>query len=99
VVLGLVDRGVNESRELVRSVDALPSMGHLVAPPELVNSAATLTDLIDLLQHSNLVVEGELGLEVTPAGTQVRSTVKFRPREGVVSRVLAKLGITVNFNV
>jgi hypothetical protein len=35
-----------------------------------------------------MVVEGELGLELTPEGRSARSNVKFKPREGVFARML-----------
>ena len=52
--------------------------------------------MIDELQEKGLLVEGEAGFELTEAGQSVRGVVKFRPREGFISKLLQRLNVTVS---
>lgn len=95
--LGLVDRGVKSQGDLIKHVDTLTNLGHPQGDPEIV-STRKLADMVDALRDRDLVVEGEFGLEVSESGKTIRSTVRFKPREGALSKVLNKLSLTLNVN-
>lgn len=89
LALGIVDRAkIISVDELISQVSQAPSLGHPFAAPELSSSEGSLFEVVDGLKERGLVVEGELSLETTPAGKSLRQTVKFKPREGLVSKVL-----------
>ena len=96
MALGLVDRGINRQSYLTAAIESAPTLGHPFGSTEIVQEDISLSELIDALQDRNLLVEGELGLEVTPLGTTKRASIKFRPREGIISKVLQRLSVNVD---
>jgi hypothetical protein len=56
-----------------------------------------LPDLIETLSELGYLAEGEHGVEVTPAGQTTRMQLKFRPREGLISKLINRF--TVNANI
>jgi len=43
-----------------------------------------------------LVVEGEFGLELTSSGKTIRSSVKFRPKESLISKIINQFSIKID---
>jgi hypothetical protein len=98
IALGLADRTRTSTPKIITSAIQLASeIGHPLGAPELVSGPLAVADIVERLQQSDLLVEGELGLEMTETGTTARATVKFRPREGLLSKLLQR--VTVNANV
>jgi hypothetical protein len=98
IALGLADRTRTSTPKTITSAIQLASeIGHPLGAPELVSGPLAVADIVERLQQSDLLVEGELGLEMTETGTTARATVKFRPREGLLSKLLQR--VTVNANV
>lgn len=93
LALGLVDGQVRRREAVVEATALAPSLGHPFGEGEVVSAGAPLPDLLDALQDRGLLVEGELGLEVTPDGSTTRASVKFRPREGVVAKLLQRFSV------
>ena len=63
---------------------------------ELVDQTTALPEVIDALQDRGLIVEGEIGLELGPGGRQMRTSIKFKPREGLISKVKSRFSISVD---
>jgi hypothetical protein len=100
IALGLADRTRTSTRNTITSAIQLASeIGHPLGAPELVSGPLVVTDIVERLQQSNLLVEGELGLEMTETGITARATVKFRPREGVLSKLLQRVTLNANVSV
>jgi hypothetical protein len=99
LALAIADRNSGTENAIISAVNLAPELGHPFGDLELLPKGVSITDLIDALTEQGLVVEGELGMEVTQTGTAARATVKFKPREGVVSKLLNKLGLTVNVGI
>jgi len=98
LALGLIERGANSPSLVEGQLLQAPTMGHPFGSSELVCVGNTnLTTLIDELQDRKLVIEGELGLEVGPEGQRVRRTIKFQPREGLVSKIINRFSF--NFDL
>ena len=95
LALGLIERGAPTPSGLLSNLEAAPHLGHPYASPELM-SPASLPDVVEALQERGLVVEGEMSLEVTPAGNTIRSSVRFKPREGLVSKLLNRVSVTLS---
>jgi hypothetical protein len=63
---------------------------------DLVPQETTLPEVIDALHDRGLIVEGEIGLELATEGRQIRSSIKFKPREGLVSKIINRFSISVD---
>jgi hypothetical protein len=96
--LGLVDRGIRQLDQIREHLQVLPRIGHPLGSAEIVSNGDPIK-IVDQLMDRGLVVEGEMGLEVSAEGNSFRATVRFKPREGVLSKVLNKVGITMNVNL
>lgn len=96
LALALVDEGIGQRDAILNDANMAPEMGHPFGDAEVVESAVEMKDLVDSLRDKKLIVEGEFGFEVTPAGKSVRGLVKFAPREGLVTKLLNR--ITINFS-
>jgi hypothetical protein len=96
LALGLVERGINGSSNLLSTVESAPSIGHPFGDNELVRGHANIAQLLDDLGSLGYVAEGEHGVEITPTGTTLRSTVKYRPREGIFQRILNRLSLSLS---
>ena len=97
LALGLIDRETVSASELLDQLCAVPELGHPFGPNELTGvTPVELVELVQHLQELKLAAEGELGIELTPEGQSIRASVKFKPRDGLVARVLNHLNINVN---
>jgi hypothetical protein len=97
VALAAVDRGTRDRKALEKTVAAAPTLGHPFGPNEVVATTTKIGDLIDELKERGYVAEGEVELSVTDTGKEVRSKVKFAPRESFASKLMNR--ISVGFNL
>ena len=44
-------------------------------------------------------MEGEIGLEISPAGEKCRANVRFKPREGLISKLLRNFNMDVKVHL
>lgn len=96
LALGLIDRGAAAEDQLVERLLAVPALGHPFGVNEIApERVEKIVDLVHTLQEMNLATEGEVSLALTPEGSEIRSTVRFQPREGLVSRVLNRFNINI----
>jgi hypothetical protein len=98
VALGLIGRESRSEGHVASTIASLPGMGHPLAGNELVEPFLNAIDTISALKEKGLVVEGELGVEITPNGRTVRQSVQFRPREGIFAKIARVLSIKVNIS-
>ena|SRR6185436_6517976 len=94
--LGLVDRGSTSRKSVLDQLVLAPRIGHPQGQMELIPQDTTLPDVIDALQDRGLVVEGEIGLEVGLGGRQIRTSLKFKPREGLISKVISRFSFNID---
>lgn len=100
IALAAIDRGeASTAAAISRHVQLAPDLGHPLAPNELVDPKAHVTDLLNALKDRKMVVEGSMSIEVSPAGRSVRSEVKFRPREGVMEKLARVFSIKLDMNM
>ncbi len=71
-------------------------MGHLWGPMELVSGATSPSEVVEALVEGGFLVEGETTYEVTETGKSARTTVRFRPREGLFAKLLARINVTLS---
>ena len=99
IALGVTDRTPATTLNTISSaIELSPALGHPLGPAELVSGPAAVSKVIEELQDQGLLVEGEYGFEVTEKGATARATVKFRPREGLVSKLIQRLNVKVDIS-
>jgi len=96
LILGFVDRGVSDPLGVERAVARSESLGHRVSGTTLVDDEQSIQNTVHALSEAGYLVEGDIGLEVSPEGRIFRSSVRFRPKESVLSKVLARLNINID---
>jgi hypothetical protein len=97
LALGLVDRRKPASEEqLSELMPTAPQLGHPYSAMEILPRETGLSEVIDALRDRKLIVEGEVGYEVTEAGESTRATVKFQSREGLVSKLINRFELRIN---
>ena len=99
LALGLVDHGRSSVDTLIDQLKRTPSEGHPYGSLELLNSEVMLDDLIPALQEKGLLVEGEIGFEVSPDGQQYRAQVKFKPRESLINKLSRVFSVKVDISL
>ena len=95
-ILGLVDRIQLPKERIDQDLQRLAGMGHPIGETELVGPASSMVRIIDELQGKGLMVEGNLHYNITESGKIIRGNVKFKPREGAISKLINRLQLTMN---
>lgn len=98
VLLGLVDRGINQERDLTAEYYHVPILGHPYGPTEIIPQAENFKDLVQSLQERKFIVEGEFGYEISDTGKSIRASIKVKPREGLISKLLNRLSVNLNLD-
>lgn len=98
LALGFVDRGVSKRPVIAKMVTSAPAMGHPHGENEIVGPTRDVMEVIDALRERGLTVEGEIGVELGPDGVTRRASVKFKPSEGVTTKILNRVNVNVNVN-
>lgn len=96
VALGLVDQGIREGARIAEVGGQAPDLGHPFGNGELVEDAGGFVAAMSSLKDEGYLVEGEFGLEVSLAGRTVRSSIKVRPREGLLAKLLNTVKISIS---
>lgn len=95
LALGLIDRGITDRAQVPVLISKAPEFGHPLGVPELTE-IDNLLETVEALEDKGLVVEGELGVSITPSGTDIRANVKFKSKEGALSKVMNRVNVNVN---
>jgi hypothetical protein len=96
LALGLVDRGLQDPTAVLNELSKAPSVGHPFGAPELTSTGVPIGDTIDALQDKGYLVEGEIGIEMTGSAKSVRANIRFKPREGIVSKIASNVSIKLD---
>lgn len=98
VALGVVQRGeVSDLSKIQDNVALAPRLGHPFGKSEIASPEASILEIIDHLQSRQLIVEGEFGFELSEEGKAIRQTVRFKPREGLLSKLINRFSLSLNF--
>ena len=95
LALGLIDSGGLTSSRVLSDLEIAPQLGHPYAPAEITPETSLLR-VVEALQEQGLAVEGEESLELTNTGKIIRRSVRFKPREGLVSKLLNRVSVTLS---
>ena len=99
LALGLIDRGIEDLGDISLSMSTAERDGHIISPNEILDSAADVKDIIDEFKRSGIISEGELSWELSDQGRAIRSTVRFRPSEGLISRLSKIVALRIDLNL
>lgn len=98
LALGLVERGEFASiPQLVDQLVRVPDSGHPFGPSELIPPQGSFTEMIEMLRDHKLIAQGDHRLEITEEGASIRSHLRERPREGLLSKILNRTSATLSF--
>jgi predicted methyltransferase len=62
-------------------------------------SLPNVSQTVEALLEQGLLVEGEAGIEITPAGQSVRAAVRFKPREGLLSTLANIISVKIELTL
>jgi hypothetical protein len=96
LALGLVDRGLLAPSSVLNELSKAPEIGHPFGPPELTSARLPIGDTIEALEEKGYLVEGEIGLEMTGGARSLRASIRFKPREGIVSKLANNVSIKLD---
>ena len=65
----------------------------------MLNTNVDIHDVVETLQESGFLVEGEFGIELTEDGKSVRSTVRFKPKEGLIQKISRIFSVNVDLSL
>ncbi|HYO91720.1 MAG TPA: hypothetical protein VEQ40_08795 [Pyrinomonadaceae bacterium] len=98
LALGLIERGqINSIPQLIDLLVKTPDLGHPLASTEIMPPRQSFMEIIEELQARQLVSRGAGRFEITDEGRALRSRVRERPREGLISKILNRLSANLNF--
>gem|GEM_PF-4792232 len=99
LALGFVDIMHSSAGETLATVAKAPGLGHPFSQNELLGPNFQPSDLIEALQDRGFIVEGEFGLDLTAEGVARRANIKFKPREGLLSKIANIISVKIHLNL
>jgi hypothetical protein len=96
LALGLIDRDLRQPSTVLDELSKAPSVGHPFGPAELTPPSLPIAETIEALEEKGYVVDGEIGLELAGGAKSVRASIRFKPREGIVSKIANNISIKLD---
>lgn len=96
LALGLIDQGVHAGTEIASIGETAPILGHPFGEAELIDKTSDFVGTLAALKEAGYVAEGELGVEIAESGRTVRSTIKVRPQEGLLTKLLNRVNVSIS---
>jgi hypothetical protein len=99
LTLAWVDGKPSSTDDVVGKLLRVPEFGHPFGQMELLKQGTEMVHMVDALHERGLVAEGEMGIELTPEGTAIRASVRYKPREGLLTRLSRIFSVKVDLNL
>lgn len=99
VALAMVDNGVSTEEEIIRAMEMAQHDGHELSKNELLPDVMDVPDILSEFKRAGYIAEGEMSWEMTPEGKSMRQNVKFRPREGLIAKLIAQISVKINLDL
>ncbi len=99
LTLDLVDGNEVPGNVLLNQLKQTPNEGHPFGSNEIIDMSSKFENVIAALQERKLLVEGNIGFELTKDAEALRAEVKFKPREGLISKLSRIFSVKVNLNL
>lgn len=97
LVLGITENHAHRP-SIISAMNEAPRLGHPLGSMEVLASSTRVEDVVDVLLQKNFLVEGEVGLELSDTGRAMRSTIRFKPREGFLEKLSRVFSLKVDLN-
>jgi len=97
LALGIVEQGLSVESTVIEATSFAPALGHPFGESEIIPTATDMIATLEQLKDIGYVAEGEHGLAVTETGRTIRSTVKFKPRESVITKLLNRFSVSASY--
>lgn len=98
LALGLIDRGLRRNGEIISTIENAVELGHPIAAGSILDTA-NLREVLDGLASAGYIAEGEHGVELSPDGETTRSTIRYRPREGLISKLISRFSVSIDISL
>jgi len=95
LALGLIEHGLSIKGGLLTELRKVPREGHPYGKSEITHSR-TLLKTIDELQERGYIAEGESELKVSDKGITIREKMKYRPKEGLISKIINRFNVKID---
>ncbi len=99
LALGLVEHNKYPLDYLIDNIKKVPSEGHPFGNQEILDQNLQLESLIQELIELGLLVEGDIGVEITEEGIITRNNIKFKPREALLTKLSKVFSLQVNLDL
>jgi hypothetical protein len=99
LALGLIDSAKERISTVNQQLAMAPEIGHPFGESEIVDRDVKHFEIVDALKDRDMIVEGEIEMELTKTGQSLRTKVKFSPREGLVGMLLRRFKFNVELDV
>lgn len=99
LALGLADNGMKAGSDIIRAVNEAAELGHPLGDSEIVPTITAVPEILEALKDIGYIAEGEHGIEVSPDGQTSRMTIKYRPREGLVAKLINRIAVNANVSI
>jgi hypothetical protein len=96
LALGLIDQGLRISADVASVGDTAPTLGHPFGEAELIGKTDDFVATLAELKAAGFVAEGEFGIEITEPGKTIRGTIKVRPREGLLTKIMNRVNVSLS---
>ncbi|MCM2453659.1 hypothetical protein [Agrobacterium vitis] len=99
LAMGLIDEGLGSNEDIIKSMSIAKSEGHQLSENELLPDITEVPDILDEFQARGYAVEGEASWELTPEGKTMRQSIKFRPRESLISKIVSRFSVSASLDL
>lgn len=99
LALGLIDRGIAKIENINETMELARREGHIFSKNAILNNAYDVRDMVDEFKRVGLVSEGEISWEISDEGHVIRNAVKYRPSEGLISRISKIVSFKVDISL
>jgi hypothetical protein len=90
---------MSSSTDIISAVQSASELGHPLGECEIVPAITDIPEMLQILKDIGYVAEGEHGLEVSPAGQISRMTIKYRPRESLLAKLINRFNLNANISI
>jgi len=97
--LGMVDNGRGNLADIAAAAQMAEAEGHQLSGNELLPGVNSLPDILAAFKDVGYIAEGEMSWEMTETGENVRQSVKFRPRESLMSKLIGQFSAKLNMDL
>lgn len=99
LALALVGNSNLTASAALEQLKTAPLIGHPFGSSEIVPPNLNIRQTIEALQEMGLIIHGEVGLDLTNKGTDLRSVVRFTSQEGLLHKISRVLSVKVDLNL